>query len=92
MELFEIKEAVDEGKIVHLANPAYTVIKNSKNGDYLIKCVNGSCIGLTWEDGETLNGLAEDFYILDLFETPELVPENVMNLFDEFSECGYSYD
>lgn len=63
MTVDEIKQAVDEGKTVHWVNEAYKVIKNSKNGDYLIKCIpNKHCIGLTWVDGKTLNGKEEDFY------------------------------
>ena len=58
----EIKDAVDNGKKVHWVNDLYTVIKDSL-GQYLIKCTtNGYCIGLTWKDGETLNGKEEEFF------------------------------
>lgn len=63
MELHEIKAAVDAGVTVHWSNPGYTVVKDSL-GKYLIKCAwNGSCIGLTWTDGATMNGRPEEFYI-----------------------------
>ena len=63
MKLEEIKQAVDEGKIVHWASEAYVVIKDSVP-QYLIHCVlNDNYIGLTWRDGVTLNGKEEDFFI-----------------------------
>ena len=59
----QIKSAVNQGKVVHWSNEAYTVIKD-KLGQYLIKCdSNNHCIGLTWDDDVTLNGEEEDFYI-----------------------------
>ncbi len=63
MNTAEIKKAVDEGKNVYWSNLGYKVVKD-KNDEYLIKCtVNNSCIGLTWQDGTTLNGKEEDFFI-----------------------------
>lgn len=62
MNLQEIKEAIDKGKTVHWGNDSYTVIKD-RIGQYLIKHVNGHCIGLTWSDNVTLNGNESDFYI-----------------------------
>ena len=63
MNLFEIKAAVDSGRRVKWANPAYDVIRDSL-GQYLIVCnLNRSTIGLTWLDGTTVNGKPEDFYI-----------------------------
>lgn len=64
MTLQEIKTAVDAGKIVHWSNGAYKVIK-CKNGQYLIDCKQGNAIGLTWQDGTTLNGKEEDFFITE---------------------------
>ena len=61
MNLAEIKEAIANGETVHWKSSAYQVIKDNK-GQYLIKCINGSCIGLTWADNVTLNGEEEDFY------------------------------
>ena len=72
MELAEIKSAVLAGDTVHWASSAYVVkhVRYRKlTGDYVdygwcIVCVpNGSTIGLTWRDGVTLNGEAEDFYV-----------------------------
>lgn len=62
MTLQEIKQAVDEGKVVHWASELYEVRK--ANNDYLIVCTsNDHGIGLTWQDGVTMNGKEEDFYI-----------------------------
>jgi hypothetical protein len=64
MTLQEIKQAVNDGKGVFWASIAYKVIRDTK-GQYLIKCtLNGSCVGLTWKDGTTLNGKEDDFFIL----------------------------
>ena len=42
----------------------YIVIKNQKNGEYLIKSqCNNYAIGLTWSDEITLNGKEADFYV-----------------------------
>jgi len=59
----QIKQAVDQGKRVHWENPGYLVIKDSI-GQYLIKCLHSNhCIGLTHQDGETLNGREDQFFI-----------------------------
>ncbi len=63
MTLNEIKTAVDSGQTVHWATSNYRVVKDSI-GQWLIYCdTNGHCVGLTWQDGETLNGGPDDFYI-----------------------------
>lgn len=68
MTIEEIKEAVNSGKKVYCGNSAYEVIKD-KIGQWLIKCtLNDYCIGLTWQDGTTLNAKAEDFFIYDFNE------------------------
>ena len=60
----EIKKAVNEGKTVCWATPAYNVIKDSI-GQYLIICLlNNNCIGLTWRDGVTLNGEELQFFTI----------------------------
>lgn len=62
MTLQEIKEAVDAGKTVCWGNEGYKVIKGSSQ--YLIKFIpNNDCIGLTWNDGVTLNGKENEFFI-----------------------------
>lgn len=64
MTLIEIKEAVLTGKYVKWKFDNYDVIYDPALDDFLICCVNNKdCIGLEWEDGETLNGNEEDFYI-----------------------------
>lgn len=62
MTLEEIKAAVAHGKTVHWSNEYYTVICD-KHNQWMIKGQNGHCIGLTWADGETMNGKPEEFYI-----------------------------
>jgi hypothetical protein len=63
MNLQEIKTAVDAGKSVHWSNDSYDVIKD-KYGHYFINCsLNDNTIGLTWQDGTTLNGKESEFYL-----------------------------
>lgn len=62
MNLQEIKQAIADGKKVHWSNKLYDVIESK--WEYLIRCnSNGHCIGLTWQDGVTMNGREEDFFI-----------------------------
>jgi len=62
MNLQEIKAAVEAGETVHWVNQQYVVIKDTL-GRFLIKCLtNDSCNGLTWTDGQTLNGKESQFY------------------------------
>ena len=63
MTLWEIKHAVLQGKTVHWETSNYVVINDSV-GQWLIKCqVDDSCIGLTHQDGVTMNGKGSEFYI-----------------------------
>lgn len=63
MTLDEIKQAVNNGYAVFWRNKAYVVEKTTQ-GEYLIHCtINGNCIGLTWQDGVTMNGNPEHFFI-----------------------------
>lgn len=66
MTLDQIKAAVEAGKTVHWTNTSYQVIKDSIN-QWLIAYNRGGSrenyIGLTWQDGVTLNGKEEEFYI-----------------------------
>lgn len=61
--LAEIKEAVDRGENVYWSNSNYKVIKDSIDQYYIWSQSNDSYIGLTYTDGETLNGDLEEFYI-----------------------------
>lgn len=62
MTLEEIKAAVDAGLTVCWANRSY-VVELAPVG-YVIRCTaNDNVIGLTWRDGVTLNGRAEEFFI-----------------------------
>jgi hypothetical protein len=62
MTLEQIKSAVLNGKTVHWKNESYEV---GQMLDYWhIACVhNANYIGLTHQDGVTMNGQPEDFYI-----------------------------
>ena len=63
MNLEEIKQAINNGFKVYWKQRNYVVIKDSI-GQYLICCVsNNHCIGLTWQDGVTMNESESDFYI-----------------------------
>ena len=66
MTLQEIKDVVRNGRKVHWSSKSYEVIlHNFTSGEeqWLIKFIpNGHCIGLTWEDGVTMNGKEEDFF------------------------------
>ena len=61
MKAKEIKNAVDQGLTVYYKDFTYTVVKS--NNDYFIKASTGRMIGLTWEDGTTLNGKESDFFV-----------------------------
>lgn len=62
MNLESIKYAIETGRNVYWSNTLYRVIK-SKNNNYDIVCsLNGYTIGLTWQDGITLNGKESDFF------------------------------
>lgn len=68
MTLEQIKQAIAEGKKVYWASLAYDVIKDDV-GQYLIKCnINGSCVGLTWRDGITMNESEDDFFTMEGFK------------------------
>jgi len=66
MTLEQIKQAVREGKKVYWSNTAYEVVNPKGGSQWLIHCtLNGSCIGLTWQDGITMNGDPKQFFIGD---------------------------
>lgn len=63
MTLQEIKDAHADGKTVCWSNVGYQV--RGKDPDNLsIVCIgNNHCIGLTHQDGITMNGKPEEFFI-----------------------------
>ena len=64
MTLQEIKTAVDKGKHVQWKSEAYKVTKSGIY--YHITCtLNGSIIGLTWQNGVTMNGEEKDFILIN---------------------------
>jgi hypothetical protein len=65
MNLAEIQTAVESGTHVYWSNVGYEVIKDTSLPDpqWLIYFwPNGHSIGLTWQDGITMNGNEEDFF------------------------------
>ena len=63
MTLTEIKNAVQRGETVCWSNTGYEVLYIFKNDSYVIKHHSGNMIGLTWQNGKTMNGEESDFYI-----------------------------
>lgn len=65
MTLTQIKAAIHSGRKVHWGNLGYEVFQDCI-GQYLICCLfNNYCWGLTYLDGETLNGAEEEFFTED---------------------------
>jgi len=65
MKLQEIKDAVDNGSTVIWVHEGYRVRKYKDGIGYYIICLsNDNVIGLTHQDGVTMNGSEEDFRIL----------------------------
>lgn len=72
MTLKQIKDALNDGLTVCWSHDGYQVVKDSFN-QYLIKCLNnGHCIGLTHQDGLTMNGKESQFFIKEKFKQLEL--------------------
>lgn len=63
MTLTEIKTAIAAGKKVYCATFGYEVILDSIGQYLIIYRPNGYCIGLTHQDGITLNGQESDFFM-----------------------------
>ena len=63
MTLDEIKEKVDAGFRVCWATPAYEVVHDEVD-QWLVWCVdNDAYIGLTHQDGVTMNGSEDQFFV-----------------------------
>ena len=66
MTLQEIKAAVMAGQTVHWETSAYVVEYAPAIDRFLIRCtINDSCIGLTWQDGTTMNGREDQFFVAE---------------------------
>ena len=63
MTLSEIKRAVEAGKTVHWQNDGYVVTKDHLGQWFIVFKSNNHHIGLTWQDGKTMNGKPSEFYI-----------------------------
>ena len=66
MTLQEIKTAVLANQTVHWANTLYVVKYAPRIDEFLIYCLlNDTCIGLTWQDGVTMNGREDQFFVAE---------------------------
>ena len=64
MTLQEIQAAVMAGQTVYWASTLYVVKYASAIDEFLIYCLsNDTCIGLTWQDGVTMNGSEDQFFV-----------------------------
>ena len=61
MTLDQIKSAVSSGVPVHWKQSNYQVMVDNLGQWHIVCSNNNHCIGLTWQDGITLNN-PEDFY------------------------------
>lgn len=64
----DIRNAVNAGKTVYWKWTRYKVIKDKMGQWFIQDNYNGTCIGLTWTDGITLNGEVEDFLLRGNYE------------------------
>lgn len=63
MNAQEIKAAVANGKTVYYGNNTYKVICDKYNQWMILCTTNNHAIGLTWQDGVTLNGEESKFFV-----------------------------
>jgi len=67
----QIRDLTDAGVTVYCGNTGYEVIKDNI-GQYMIRCKsNDYCVGLTWQDGVTLNGT--DFFTAEDVTTKKYI-------------------
>lgn len=93
MNVEQIKYAVENGEKVYWSNHAYEVIKDNI-GQWLIKCnLNDHCIGLTHQDGVTLNGKEDEFFIWYEREavTNRLVTDDIKSIFESGAHGDFEY-
>lgn len=62
MSVDEIKKAVLGGKTVHYKSESYKVVCHEDQW-LIVSLKTSHRIGLTWADGETMNGKPTDFFI-----------------------------
>lgn len=62
MNLIDIKKEVDAGNLVYWKNENYQVVKDQMDRYLILSLDNKYCIGLTWMDNKTLNGIESDFF------------------------------
>lgn len=61
--LHDLKLAIEMDKKIHWQNPGYSVVKNQKSGEAMIKCANGDCQYLFHADGDGCSYDPKEFYI-----------------------------
>lgn len=76
MNLQEIKSAVMNGQTVMYGGRS-KVICDKHNQWLIVDQINGYTIGLTWEDGTTMNGNETEFYILGMKPQLPVFPEGL---------------
>ena len=62
MDLQTIKAAVLNGQTVCWSTTAYVVKYHERGGFNIVYTPTGNCIGLTHQDGVTLNGKESEFF------------------------------
>lgn len=85
MNLQEIKSAVMNGQTVMYGGRS-KVICDKHNQWLIVDQINGYTIGLTWEDGTTMNGSAKEFYICPTTTTEE---RQQIELISHMEDFGY---
>ena len=93
MTLEEIKEALSKNMVVYYKNANYIV---ARSGDeYFIVCLDGNShtIGLTHDDGITMNGQMEDFFMLRGTEDmiTQLVRDDIKNIMSAAGIGDYDF-
>jgi len=63
MNLNQIKQATLAGQQVYHGSPCYVVVHDSKDQWLIVCTLNNYTIGLTWQDGVTMNGKPEEFFM-----------------------------
>lgn len=93
MTLAEIKEALDKNIEVYYKNQNYVI---TRSGDkYFIMCLDGHdyTTGLTLDDGITMNGKDEDFFIIEGTEDviDQLVKNDIRIIFENGAHEDYEF-
>jgi len=91
MTIKQIKQAIDNGRLVMLYNDTYEVVKDDL-GQYLIICLsNGHCIGLHGQEGtkyenDTQYPLADFYIVKDDFKSAKSKADKYARKYGEISQ------